>query len=204
MGVAMNLLRMRPVTLLTLMMLAFSATAGLAQTSATVESNRNTEPEVTGYTVSWGPRPGFYNASADAGNNARSTVTGLDPDQRYYFVVQAYTGDGLRSLPSSEASNNGLIVQTGGALTNQRPALFWHNKQTGRVLTWHLNGTAVVDTRSLSISGIPDTNWKIAGTGDLNGDKFSDIVWRHATEGWLAVWFLQNNTVIATQYPEHR
>lgn len=179
--------------------LALSAAAS-AQTSVTVAWNANSEPDVTGYTVSWGPRSGFYNASADAGNNTQYTVTGLDPDQRYYFVVQAYTADGLRSLPSAEVSNSGLIVQTGGSLPDNRPSIFWHNQATGRLMTWHLTGTSVVDTRPLSISGISDTNWKVAGTGDLNGDRFSDIVWRHATEGWLAVWFLQNNQVIGTQY----
>lgn len=199
-GVAMDLCRVRSIVLVVLA-LAFSAVSAAAQTiSVTVAWNANTEPDVTGYVVSWGPRSGYYNASADAGNNTQYTVTGLDPDQRYYFVVQAYNADRLFSLPSVEVSNNGLIVQTGGTLLDQRPNIFWHNQSTGRLLTWHLNGTTVVDTRAVSISGIADTNWKVAGIGDLNGDRHGDILWRHATEGWLAVWFLQNNTVIGTSY----
>jgi hypothetical protein len=55
-----------------------------------------------------------------------------------------------------------------------------------------------VDTRPLSISGIPDTNWKVAGVGDLNADAHSDLLWRHS-DGRLAAWFLRNNEVIGTQ-----
>jgi hypothetical protein len=197
--VLMVSVRVRTSALLLLALLV-SAAPAFAQISVTVAWDANTEPDVTGYVVSWGPRSGFYNASADAGNNTQYTVSGLDPDQRWYFVVQAYTADRLFSLPSAEVSTNGVIVQTSGTLLDQRPNLFWHNEQTGRVLTWHLNGTTVVDTKPLSIDGIADTNWKVAGIGDLNGDRHPDVLWRHATEGWLAVWTLQNNLVTATNY----
>jgi len=180
--------------------LLFLGTAASAQMTVTVAWNANTEPDVTGYIVSWGVRPGTYTGSANVGNVTQYAVAGLTPDQRYYFVVQAYNADGLRSVPSNEVSNDGLVTFTNLTLPDQRPSIFWHNQSTGEVKTWHLNGTTVVDTRSLSVSGISDTNWKVAGVGDLNGDSYQDIVWRHSTEGWLAAWFLQNNQVIGTTY----
>jgi len=196
----MDFYRVRVCALLVTALL-LSGAAASAQTTVTVAWDANPEPEVTGYVVSWGPRSGFYNASADAGSATQYTVTGLDPDQRYYFVVQAYTAERIFSLPSAEVSTNGLIVQTLTTPQNPRPNIFWHNQTTGRLMTWHLNGTTVVDTRGVSIAGISDTNWKVAGIGDLNGDSYSDIVWRHATEGWLAVWFLrENNLVTGTTY----
>jgi hypothetical protein len=96
-------------------------------------------------------------------------------------------------------SNDALITQGNGTLPDQKPDIFWHNRATGQLMTWHLNGTTVIDSRPVSIDGIPDTNWTVAGVGDLNGDTHQDIVWRHTAEGWLAVWFLQNNLVIGTQ-----
>lgn len=195
----MEFCRVRTFGFVVLLLVSFSAAAS-AQVSVTVAWNANSEPDVTGYTVSWGIRPGVYTATADVGNVTQHTVTGLAVDQRYYFVVQAYNADGLRSLPSNEVSNNALITLTSGTLTEQRPSIFWHNQTSGQVMTWHLNGTTVVDTRPLSVPGISDTSWKIAGVGDLNGDSYQDIVWRHSTEGWLAVWFLQNNLVVNTMY----
>jgi hypothetical protein len=195
----MEFCRVRTVAFVALMLALFSAGAS-AQVSVTVAWNANTEPDVTGYTVSWGMRPGVYTASADAGKNTQYTVTGLAVDQRYYFVVQAYNADGLRSLPSNVVSNDALITYGTGTLFDQRPSIFWHNQSTGQLMSWQMNGATVVDTRAFSISGNPDTAWKVAGTGDLNGDRHPDIVWRHSTEGWLAVWFLQNNLVTGTSY----
>jgi hypothetical protein len=45
-----------------------------------------------------------------------------------------------------------------------------------------------------------DSNWRIAGYADLNGDGERDIVWQHATEGWLAGWLLKGSQVLATSY----
>jgi hypothetical protein len=90
------------------------------------------------------------------------------------------------------------MVQTGGVRADDLPSLFWHKRTTGELLTWHLVGDTVADSRGVSIPGAgPD--WTLAGTGDLNADGFSDLLWRH-TDGWLAVWYLQNNNVSYTGY----
>jgi hypothetical protein len=46
---------------------------------------------------------------------------------------------------------------------------------------------------------MPDTGWKIAGIGDLNGDGHRDIVWQ-ADDGLLAAWFLRDTQVTMTGY----
>ena len=35
---------------------------------------------------------------------------------------------------------------------------------------------------------VADQNWKIAGTGDFNGDGKSDILWRNTSTGDNAIW----------------
>ena len=180
-------------------MLTFLSAAASAQVSVTVAWNANTEPDVTKYIVDWGTRPGSPTASRDVGNVTQYTITGLAVDQRYYFAVRACNADGLCSTRSNEVSNNALITYTNGTLTDQRPSVFWHNQQTGNILAWHMNGTTVVDTRPLSVAGVSDTNWKIVGIGDLNGDRHPDLVWRH-TDGSIAAWLLQYNTIIGQQY----
>ena len=192
----------------TRLILAFVAVL-LASTSASAQSvnlawDVSADPTVSGYVLKWGTSPQTYISSVDVGNHTSWTVTGLIPDQKYFFVVTSYAAaTGLYSGPSNEVSNDALIVQAGGQLLDQRTGIFWHNQVTGQLQTWRLNGTTVVDTRPISpvtMSGVSDTHWKVAGTGDLNGDGFSDIVWRHDTEGWLAYWFLQYNQVVGTGY----
>jgi hypothetical protein len=180
------------------LLLALTTVAASAQTSVTVAWNRNTEPEVTSYQVAWGTRSGVYGPWTNAGNNTSYTVNGLETDRRYYFVVRACTADQLCSLPSTQVFTNAVIIETGMPLNDDRPDIFWHNTATGRVLTWHMNGTAVAETRALNWFGVTDTNWRIVATGDMNGDQYTDLLWRHTTGGQIAVWYLTaNNQVLA-------
>jgi subtilisin family serine protease len=78
--------------------------------------------------------------------------------------------------------------------------LIWQNLGDGGLAMWPLDGSYVLNTVSLSISRVNDTNWRIVGSGDLNGDGRADLVWRHQTEGWLAVWYLAANQVLDTQF----
>lgn len=184
--------------------LLLSAASVSAQQSVSLAWDASTgTPAATGYVLQWGTRPGLYTASIDVGNRTDWTVSGLNPDQRYYFTVLAYSGTGasrVYSNPATEVSNNAVLTFGSGTLRDDRPGIFWHNQSTGQLLTWHLNGTRVVDTRAVSVDRVSDTNWKVAATGDLNGDGYTDMVWRHQTEGWLAVWYLQNNLVTYTGY----
>jgi VCBS repeat protein/fibronectin type III domain protein len=174
----------------------------LASTVASAESvnlawDASTDTSVTGYVVKVGTRAGSYTTGIDVGKVTSWTVNGLVADQKYYFVVVSYNASGMASSPSNEVSNDALIVKTGGTLTDQRPSVFWFNGTNGIVETWHMQGINVIDTRQVNLVST-DTHWKIAGTGDLNGDGYSDIVWRHDTQGWLAYWTLVNNTVTST------
>ena len=165
--------------------------------SVSLAWDASTDTTVTGYVVKWGTRAGNYTSSVDVGNRTNWTVSGLTPEQKYYFVVTSYAASGLSSVPSNEVSNNGLIVTTGGTLTDQRPSMFWYNSSSGQLMSWHVQGTNVIDTRAVNVVN-SDTHWKVAGTGDLNGDGYTDIVWRHDTQGWLACWFLQGNLLATT------
>ena len=173
------------------------ARSASAQETVSLAWDPSPDPEVTGYMLSWGTRVGQYPNSVDVGAQLTWTLTGLSRHQRYYFIVQAYNAERTLSEPTSPVENGGLITQTGAPLQDPRPSLFWQHEETGELLSWHLSGINVVDTRPLTILAVPDLDWKIAGTGDLNGDGSPDIVWRHAN-GAVAAWFLQNNLVTQT------
>ena len=40
-----------------------------------------------------------------------------------------------------------------------------------------------------------DLNWSIEGTGDLDGDGKTDILWKHATSGAVAAWLINGLTL---------
>jgi hypothetical protein len=64
---------------------------------------------------------------------------------------------------------------------------------------WYLQGSTVMAKLPLGISQVADLNWRVIGTGDLNGDGMPDIVWQHVVDGWLAVWLMNGNAVLTTE-----
>jgi len=65
--------------------------------------NANSEPDLAGYTLSYGSQSGTYTTSIDV-VNVTSWLLTLTSGQRYYFVVQAYNTSGLISPYSSEVA----------------------------------------------------------------------------------------------------
>ena len=77
------------------------ATASAVQ-GATASWDRNPEPNVIGYMLSYGTVSGRYDSTIDVGNV--TTAQFFPPaGNRYYVVVQAYTSTGEVSAPSTEA-----------------------------------------------------------------------------------------------------
>jgi subtilisin-like proprotein convertase family protein len=63
----------------------------------------------------------------------------------------------------------------------------------GFVAVWFMNGVNQKSASFLTPSNIGDTNYRIVGTGDFDGDGQSDVLFQH-TDGIVAVWFM-NGTV---------
>jgi len=68
--------------------------------------NRNSEPSVVGYRVKIGTVSHSYRDISDVGNNLSFSFTGAVAGQSYFFVIVAYTAEGLESDPSGEAQVN--------------------------------------------------------------------------------------------------
>ncbi len=41
----------------------------------------------------------------------------------------------------------------------------------------------------------PGPSWKAIGTGDFNGDGFSDILWQNTSTGQASIWEMNGNTL---------
>jgi hypothetical protein len=132
-------------------------------------------------------------------------ASGAGPGTTTYAVTRNLSG-ATRSATVTIGSGRVTVVQgvsvISAALHNINGApgsdILWHNITTGRVAVWDVEGWTITATYYLTSVAV-DTTWKAMGTGDLNGDGFADVVWRHSS-GALAAWFLQNGTIVATQY----
>jgi len=135
----------------------------------------------------------------------------LDGDGQFDLVwqniadgrVSAWLMDGLTqragtlfSIPQV-ADTNWRIRSVGDLNGDGRADLFWQHQGDGRVSVWLMNGTQVIDGTLLSPSQVPDTNWKIVGTADFDGNGSRDLVWHHQGDGRIAVWFMNGTSLLA-------
>jgi hypothetical protein len=67
--------------------------------------------------------------------------------------------------------------------------ILWHHRGDGRIGTWLMNNVQRIGAMNFSPAQVADTNWILAGGGDLNGDGHADLVWRH-TDGRVAAWLM--------------
>jgi hypothetical protein len=47
----------------------------------------------------------------------------------------------------------------------------------------------------LTPASLPDTGWKVGGTGDFGGDGRPDILWHHQGSGQVVVWHMDGSVL---------
>jgi len=94
--------------------------------AATLTWDANPEPDVRGYIVSYGTQSGVHPTSMDVGNNL-TYVFSPPAGQRYFIVVQAYSGSG------TSAKSDEVVLDLRTTTANQPPTLNQPGNQSGYV-----------------------------------------------------------------------
>ena len=89
------------------------------------------------------------------------------------------------------------IAATGDFNGDGKADLVWQHA-AGWLAIWYMNGTTAAASQFLTPGQIADGNWRIAGSGDFNGDGKPDLVWQHAN-GSLLVWYMNGATAIGSE-----
>ena len=127
-----------------------------------------------------------------AGNVVLSYSANPSPFSRTSMVTIANT--------TVTIAQRGLRPVHGDISGDGRADIVLQNLTDGSLTTWWLDGWNVIGTNRPSISQVTDTNWRVVGAADLNGDGDTDLVWQHRTEGWVAAWFMQGTNVVSTEF----
>jgi hypothetical protein len=173
--------------------------------SVTLAWNPGASSGIAGYRVYYGTSSGSYPQILDVGITTTATVSNLIAGQTYYFVVTSYNAAGLESVPSNQvsftAASGPQVPSTPGSVPKSFNGgyadLLWEYTPTDDYYIWLMQGT--VHISNIYLGRVP-APWRLAGTGDFNGDGQSDLVWENTVTGQRAIWFLNHGAFVSSIY----
>lgn len=82
-----------------------------------------------------------------------------------------------------------------------RADILWRNSANGNLNLWQMDGRGVTSNDRIQAGGktvAVAAALKVQGVADFSGDGKPDILWRNSTNGNLALWEMDGNTVMST------
>jgi VCBS repeat protein len=130
--------------------------------------------------------------------NVCSTDTG---DGAVWMIITANDSPAPRSGFVTIAGQQVPVMQAGQSPRrvsldvnrDGRLDLLWQHELDGRLAAWIMDGAREI--AGVPLTPVPDTTWKVVGTGDLDGDGWSDIVWQDVVDGRVAAWLMTGTFV---------
>jgi DNA-binding beta-propeller fold protein YncE len=113
------------------------------------------------------------------------------------FAIDAKTGT-LSPLPGSPFASGGVEpwamtlgrnFTRGDIQADARTDLLWRHVAAGQNAVWLMNGSSLL-SGALTNPATLDPDWTVGGTHDFDGDRQTDILWRHRSSGENVFWYM--------------
>ena len=130
------------------------------------------------------------------------TITGGSGtgDGSVAYTVAAHSGRVSRSATITVGSQTLTVRQGPGLMArsdfnlDDKADILWQHDTAGYQAIWTMNGVNLLSS-DLLVPYLIDPQWKMVGSGDLNGDTKPDIVWQHQGTNVLAAWLMNGTTI---------
>jgi VCBS repeat protein len=100
-----------------------------------------------------------------------------------------------QSVPSAWRVAGVLDLNNDGNLD-----ILWQNRTSGDLYYWLMNGAKMVSSGYLNHAPLSTPDWQVVGTGDLNGDGNTDLVWQNQKTGDVYYWLMDGLKKIGEGY----
>ena len=114
-------------------------------------------------------------SDSDGMGNNFETAYGFDPDNAS-DASQDLDGDGLTNFIEFEANNDPSNIND----PQIQATVFWRNSITGKNNISFINEDGFIQNTELNTLS---SQWRLAGTGDFDGDNEKDLLWRNTQTG---------------------
>jgi hypothetical protein len=142
--------------------------------------------------------PSDFNANASTDILWQNQVNG---DLYIWYLNGTVTATAAYTNPKGFSSTTWQIRGLTDLNDDGKVDIFWQNISTGDLYVWFLDTAGAVTGGSyLTPSQFSDTNWRVSGLIDFNGDGDEDILWRNPATGQLYVWYMDNLVVSGAAY----
>ncbi|MBI4663753.1 MAG: VCBS repeat-containing protein [Verrucomicrobia bacterium] len=111
-----------------------------------------------------------------------------------WLLDQARRIDNPKLDPSHPGDAGWRVVGAGDFNRDGKPDLVFQHVD-GDIAVWMMDGTRLIEAAWLEPPRPDSANWRVASVADLNRDGSPDLVFQHATESTLAVWYLAGRQV---------
>jgi phosphatidylserine/phosphatidylglycerophosphate/cardiolipin synthase-like enzyme len=117
----------------------------------------------------------------------------VTPGTTYYWRVVSKTAAAVAaSGPTWSFLVNAIAAQPGAPSHPFR--LWWQDQRSGLISTSAFNGTTLA--AGAPVVQLNDPNWKLVGSGDINGDGQQDLFWHNIADGRLFAWLMTGGTIL--------
>ncbi len=134
----------------------------------------------------------FATRSADFNGDSRSDILWRNDNGQFTsWQAQSNASFVANTASTTAVPNDWKIVGTGDFNGDGRGDMLWRNDD-GQFGTWLANANGTLSYNAVAGLVAVTNDWKIAATGDFNGDNRDDILWRNAN-GQFGTWLANAN-----------
>jgi RHS repeat-associated protein len=150
---------------------------------------QTTQTATDGSYVFWSVDPGEYRVFQAAQDNWQQTIPTGESNE---YAVTLFSGDNISDLDFGNQRISGANNSHTDFDQNGYSDIIWRSP-SGQNFVWFLENGIPTASNQVSLA-VPDSNWKISGVGDLDGDGLEDdLIWRNYVTYQNSVWLTEQS-----------